>query len=373
LILEVKALHAHFDGKPPIHPVLKRELGDNKHFFPQLCCLNRRDYQAAISLIYPTGRMLMPFVILFAIYYRYNRSVVATLKQSHFSEQPSAHGIRLRGNPFKNRAGKTQIASWPVNNDPHNPAEMLKTLKQWTAFVRDRAEPTDSNHLFLAVISKCKIRSLGDPYCFTLNFARFLNDNETIIGKRFLFRALRPSVINLVHHLFDGDLLATAEAGQHSLETLMDHYLFDGARKLNEEALVPALHVREAWVRSEGKVDGRQDKRRGDLSSATPGFGCADRFASTMPGQKPGRLCTAYGMCPMCSLRKVDVSSPHAYALIRKLHEAIDRSRVKMPAASWLARWAAVKDRLDIKILRQFPAEVKQQADHNIPQLPTVE
>jgi hypothetical protein len=142
---------------------------------------------------------------------------------------------------------------------------------------------------------------------------------------------------------------------------------------MNEEALVPAMHFRDAWVQTNGKIDGREDKRRGDISAATPGFGCQDRYASKMAGQRPERLCTAYGMCPICPLRKVDTSSPEAYALIVKLREAIIRSRHKMPAATWLARWSPVQDRLETKILRQFPPETRDLADHEIPQLPTVE
>lgn len=373
MILEVTALHTRFDGKPPKQQALSRALGTDKLSFPRLRRLKAPAYNAALATIYPTGRMLMPFLILFAIYYRYNRSVVTTLKASHFSEQPSAHGIRLRGMPFKNRAGRTQYASWPVTDEAHNPAEMIKTLERWTALIRERADPDDVNHIFLERIMGSKIRSLGDLYGFALNFARFLTDHEATIGKRFVFKALRPSVINLVYHLFDGDPLATAEAGQHSVRTLMDHYLFDGARKMNEEALIPAMHLRNAWVLTNGKVDGREDKRRGDISAATPGFGCQDRYASKMSGQRPDRLCTAYGMCPACPLKKVDKSSPEAYALIVKLREAIIRSRPKMPAATWLARWSAVQDVLELKILRQFPRKVRERADLDIPQLPTVE
>lgn len=372
VMLEVMALHKRFEGRPPKQQGLSKALGEDKTSFPRLRRMKSPEYNTALATIYPVGRMLMPFAILFAIYFRYNRSVVTTMLASHFSEQPSPHGLRLRGMPFKNRAGRTQYASWPVTEDAHNPAEMIETLDRWTSLVRPFAGK-NAGHMFLERIGGGKTRSLDDQYGFSLNFVRFLEDHETKIGRRFVFKALRASVINLVHHLFDGDLLATAEAGQHAVRTMIDHYLFDGARKLNEEALVPGLHSLDAWVRTNGRVDGREDKRRGSLQSVTPGFGCKDRYGCKLPGQSPGRLCTAYGMCPVCPLKKIVRSSAEAYALIVKLREAILRSRSRMPAETWIARWSAVLDRIDTRILRLFPDEVIDRADLNIPQLPTVE
>jgi hypothetical protein len=78
-------------------------------------------------------------------------------------------------------------------------------------------------------------------------------------------------------------------------------------------------------------------------------------------------------MCPVCTLGKPDISSPEAYALVMKLREAIERSRARMSAESWIARWSAVADAIDLKTERAFPQGVKDRADLDIPQLPTVE
>lgn len=374
LLLEVKALHDRFGGKPPKQQALASALGDDKVSFPILRRLKSEPYNAALSTIYPTGRLLMPFILLFAIYYRYNRSVVTTLAESTFSEQPSVHGgTRLRGMPFKNRAGRTQYASWPVTKDPDNPAEMIETLRRWTGLVRERANDRQMNHMFLERGRKSKVRSMAETWVFDVNFVRFLVDHEAKIQRRFFFRAIRPSVINLVHHLFDGDLLATAEAGQHQVRTMVDHYLFDGARKRNEEALIPAMHLREAWRVSGGKDDAREDKRVGDMSAATPGFSCKDRYDGRMQRKRPDDLCTAYGMCPNCRLGQTDVNSPEAYALVVKLREAVIRARPRMPAETWIGRWSAVLDKLDLETIDSFTDEAKQRADLGIPDLPTVE
>lgn len=228
LILEVARLHARFDGRPPNKDDLDELFRGREHAFPRLKRLRPGQYNAALTILYPSARLLIPFILLFAVYYRYNRSVVTTLTAAHFSEQPSPHGLRLRGMPFKNRAGKTQYASWPVTDDPHNPGAMIDLLLKWTASIRRDARPAECNHLFLARIYKGRTRSLASEHSLNLNLVRFMADHEETIGSRFTLQSLRPTVINLVHHLFDGDLLATAEAGQHRVSTLVDHYLSDG-------------------------------------------------------------------------------------------------------------------------------------------------
>ncbi|SEL80609.1 hypothetical protein SAMN05216382_2688 [Sphingomonas palmae] len=373
LILEVGRIHTRFQGKPPLRKKLASALGEDLAQFPRLRALKSSQYNAALSILYPSGRLLMPFMLLFGIYYRYNRSIVTTLKESHFSEQPSAHGKRLRGLPFKNRAGKTQYASWPITDDYHNPSKMIELLLLWTSRIRSEAATGEQNHLFLERCFGARTRSLASKDGFNRALVRFLKDHEETLKVRFTFRSLRPTVINLVHHLFDGDLVATAEAGQHNPQVMIDHYLSDGARRINDEALVPAMHLRDQWWRSHGIIDGRADKRRGDVSAATPGFRCEDPYDSRVPGQRPGDPCTAYGMCAVCPLGKVDISSPDAFALVVKFREALLRSRSRMPQESWIARWAPVLDRIETYTLRLFPEQVKAGAVLDIPPLPTVE
>ena len=379
LLLEVLRLHEWFKGRPPIKTTFHEHFPDYRsrstkdHPFPRLRSLSVGSYSAALAFLYPTGRLLMPFVLLFAIYYRFNRSVVTALKASDLREQPSPHGSRLVGQKFKNRANRFQVASWPVTADLHNPAVMRETLVRWTSLIRPDAPEGSESHLFLERAAKWRTRSLADTYAFNLAFRDFLSDNEAQIGARFGFRSLRPTVIDLVHHLFDGDLLATAEAGQHQVQTLIDHYLSDAARKRNDETLIPAAHAMNGWMRSDGLVDDREDRRRGSRSAATPGFECDDRYASTVPGQRPDVYCTAYGMCGSCIHGHAQTTSPDAFALVWQLRQAMLRSRTRMPAETWLARWAPVLDRLDTYIIPSFPRVVADRADLDIPMLPTVE
>lgn len=381
VLREVAALHRRFDGRPPKQQALSAALGDDERdLFPLLRRMKTQPYNRAIATMYPTGRLLMPFLLLFAICYRYNRSVVTTLRFSDFSVQPSvAGGSRLRGMPFKNRAGKTQYASWPVEAAHDNPAEMLATLERWTSSLRPNADPSALAHIFLERASGAKTRSLAVDHGFDTAFKRFLDDKATKLKRSFHFKAIRPSVISLVHHLFDGDLLATSEAGQHGVDVMVDHYLFDAARKANEESLVGPMMHRDAWRLSDGRMDAREDRRVGDAAAATPGFQCAAtasspaRLNSPMPGQKPGAICTAYGMCPICPLGSIDATVPRNYVFVVRLREALLRSRARMSAQTWLGRWAPVLDRVELVTIRLFGPEVTQAADFDVPALPTME
>lgn len=373
LLIEVARLHAAFEGKPPNHGALLRRSKRLEPGFPALRGLTAKQYRAALATLYPTGRLLAPFLLLFAIYYRYNRSLLTTLRKSDFSEQPSPHGMRLAGQKFKNRANRMQRASWPVTADEHNPTTMLETLTSWTSLIRDEAPKGQGNHLFLHRASRNRTFSFANGPTLDRAFRDFLKDHETAIGARFTLQSLRPTVIDLVHHLFDGDLLATSEAGQHSVRTLVGSYLTDGARRAHDEALVPATHMLNGWMHTNGLVDAREDRRRGAISAATPGFECGDRYGSTMPGQRPQAFCTAYGMCGSCKHGHPQINSPEAYALVMALRDALLRSRPRMPAESWIARWASILDRLETHTRHQFPIAVRRSADMDIPPLPTVE
>lgn len=369
---EALRLHRRYRGAPPFRHELEKHHGLESP--PQaLLRLDREEYEAELATIYPPPRLMVPFLLLFAIYYRFNRSLATTLKKSDLSEQPSPHGKRLVGRKFKNRAKRMQVASWPVTDDPHNPAEMIETLLRWTSLIRPHAPKGTGSHLFLVHGRSRAVRSLKTEELLDCALRDFQEDHLEYIGVRFLFRAIRPSVIDQVHHLFDGDLLATAEAGQHTVRTLVGHYLSDGARKANEEALVPGMHMLNAFVETNGLVDGREDKRRGDRSAATPGFLCADRYGCTVPGQRPHVYCTAYGMCGSCKQGHPQIKSPEAFALVWKLREAIERSRPRMSAQSWIARWSSILDELNRDVIWRWPPEVREGADLDIPPLPTVE
>ncbi|PZU05909.1 MAG: hypothetical protein DI606_18835 [Sphingobium sp.] len=292
-----------------------------KKTFPRLWSMNGPEYQDAVSLLYPSSSLLLPFCLLFAVYYRYNPDVLGALKRSDLTRQPSVYGERLKGTPFKNRAKRKQHASWPITTDAHNPAEMIETIERWTSTIMPHATLDQQGHLFLFRDHIRNVRSFATPDTLRRALAKFLdrhsasepNENAKLGAKRFTPRSIRPSVIDLVHHLFDGDVIAASHAGQHRrVDTTIEHYLQDGARKRNDERLAPVSAAMQTWVESHGVIDPRLSNSSISFA-ATPGWECKDLQVGHIAGEEPGVPCRAYGRCVSCELGKIvsAKTSPH--------------------------------------------------------------
>ncbi|RSU46916.1 hypothetical protein [Sphingobium yanoikuyae] len=365
--------------------VVVREDGSGASFrkktFPRLWSMNGPQYQDAVGLLYPSPMLLLPFCLLFAVYYRYNPDVLGALKRSDLTRQPSVFGERLKGTPFKNRAKRKQHASWPITTDAHNPAVMIETIARWTSSIIPHATLDQQEHLFLFRDNNRNVRSFATPHTLRRALSKFLDrhgpsepdENAKLGAKRFTPRSIRPSVIDLVHHLFDGDVIAASHAGQHrSVDTTIEHYLQDGARKRNDERLAPVTGAMQTWVETSGLIDPRLSNASASFA-ATPGWECADLNRGHIAGEEQGVPCRAYGRCVSCELGKIDTTSPIAYALAVKLREAMERGRTLMPEHAWLERWQPELDALERLIALGFTTLAVASAYLDIPDLPTVE
>nr|MDQ2734861.1 hypothetical protein [Pseudomonadota bacterium] len=386
VVREVFAMAAFFgsDLPPSCHDALRivvRHAADgtvaaefSKRTFPLLWGMNGPKYQEAIALLYPNPAKMLPFCLLFAVYYRYNTGVLVTLKRSDLKRQPSVFGERLQGSPFKNRAKRKQHASWPITTDAHNPAEMIEVLERWIAGIKYHAPKAEREHLFLFRGHNREVNSFAIDFALRRHTNLFLKKYaKEMKGRQFTPRSIRPSVINLVHHLFDGDVVMAAHAGQHRhVDTTIEHYLCDGARKRNDEALAPVTGAMQRWVETGGIIDPRRPGSSSTLA-ATPGWECEDLYAGHIAGEEEGIPCRAYGRCVSCELGKPRLDSPLAYALAVKLREAMRRGRKMMPEHAWLGRWMPELDLLERLIALDFAEDVKAAANLDIPDLPTVE
>ncbi|TPG40572.1 hypothetical protein EAH79_11805 [Sphingomonas koreensis] len=383
---EVSAMAAFFgdDLSPPCHDKLRVVLrcahdGSataefSKRTFPLLWAMNGPKYQDAVTLLYPTPARMLPFCLLFAVYYRYNTGVLVALKQSDLKRQASVFGERLQGSPFKNRAKRKQHASWPITTEAHNPAEMIEVLGRWTALIKNHAPKTEREHLFLFRSHNRDVNSFAVNNALRRHTSMFLKKYaKEMKGRQFTPRSIRPSVIDLVHHLFDGDVVMAAHAGQHrQVDTTIEHYLYDGARKRNDEGLAPVTAAMQRWVDTGGVIDPRRAGSSPTLA-ATPGWECKDLYAGHIAGEVPNLPCRAYGRCVSCELGTPRLDSPLAYALAVKLREAMRRARRTMPEHAWLDRWMPELDLLERIIALDFTDEAKAAANLDIPDLPTVE
>ena len=153
-----------------------------------------------------------------------------------------------------------------------------------------------------------------------------------------------------------------------SPNTTLTSYTRDAFHRRNEEMLANGMQQLDRKYLSDGRIDAAGRHRlRADLGSATPGFACLDPYSSPFeksdaakddqPNERSkGRLCQAYGKCPMCPLAMIDPSSPESYAYLYKLREALEEARGRL-GATWIARWAQVSEKLTTLWARLFVDE----------------
>ncbi|MCB4824266.1 hypothetical protein [Roseicella aerolata] len=318
---------------------------------------------------HPTARDLVPFVLLLTVHYDYNPETILTCEQEDFPRVTVLGRERIGGRALKRRSGRRQMRSHAVTDDIDNSATLLEFVKIWTERLRRVAEPHIATRLFLFTLARgsrapqafaSRQKSNGDArWIAALN--SFCKDYNL---RRFTLKQVRHTVHDHAHELFEGDLrMVAAIGGQRSAQVINDHYMSDAARERNLERLsgAQALMLRDRSMRH--RADARRERDDGgDPGAATPGWICLDPYSSPMHGEVQGRLCQAYGRCPICPHAQLDTTSPVACARAHDLLARVDEALAAVISEAWLARWAQVRRRLVDYWLPRFPESVLSEA-----------
>jgi len=334
---------------------------------------------AVRAVLYPDGRLLVPFVLLLAIHTRYNPETLlnSNLEDCSIEERLGQRALVFRA--YKGRSHSRQLSITPVEDEaPDNPASIVAFLREWTQRARSLAPPHLANRLLLfvprqahpTVTTYSNYSANGHSSTWRIGLRQFREDHHL---KPFSLAQIRPTMLDLGTVLNSGDLRAAQALGNHrAMDTTYAHYVSDAQRQRNAERLgeVMALHTR--WRETNGCVDPRERPHDADQGAATPGWNCLDPYDS--PFSSGGKLCNGYGLCPVCPLAQLDLQSPYACAQAHNLLEAVRRARDTMAPQAWLARMAPIERRLSCFWLPKFSAAVHHRARQlDLPVLPVPE
>ncbi|MGX9787092.1 hypothetical protein [Janthinobacterium lividum] len=373
------ALEAAYPGTIPNLPVIRDK-------YPALgwAIESIHGQTAVCSYFYPSGRDLVPFVLLLTITTVFNADTVLSLDWGDISfekEQAGSPAIEIIGT--KGRASKDLVRLLDPDvavSSQLGLKRMLSCLQNITSRIRPEVSVEHMGRLFLFVQKVGTKRPKG----FGLNGQRFLLPSNDPVWKKalqkfiadnklsqFNLSQLRPTILDLVQFM-DGSLEAARLVGNHGNPvTTWTHYTSAGIRKRYRERIGQVIVLRERWLDTNGVIDPRRLTFGEDKGAATPGFSCLDPFNSQRPNQQPGRLCKDYGGCPSCPMAAAHPSDPICVAYYTALEVAIYRSQAFMSAKTWIERWVPVL--ADLKALRVWiPADVmKASMDFSV-QLPNV-
>lgn len=339
-------------------------------------------YSTIVNYLYPSPRLLVPFVLLFAIHFAYNPDTAVGSKVTDFSERVVLGERRLIGVAYKGRARRRQRRSLPVTDDPDNPAKLLAFIIDWTSRIRPYAPKHLQDRLFLYVpLAGSSANSATSFFhnngpsiasAWRHSLDAFCQDHDL---NNFTFGQVRHTILDVAHDLFTGDIRAIQAVSNHRRpQTFYSHYTSDAARQRNFERMGQVMELRDRWRETNGTIDPRRNGSEGDAGCATPGWRCADPYDSPRPGQASGRLCTSYGECPGCPLSQIDRMSPLACARAIELDRRIGEAQARVNAVLWLQKWAPIQKRLREYWLPRFPSAVLEAA-YNLtpPPMPPVE
>ncbi|MFH7041514.1 hypothetical protein ABT392_04245 [Paucibacter sp. JuS9] len=336
--------------------------------------------------VMPRARDLVPFVLLLAFPTSFNPDSLRGLRQSQIDYPDEFGGRRIRFRPPKGRAGRKQIRTFAIG-DPLGPDALVAMVEAWTARIRHVAPATMQDRLFIffspmSETTESTEAPIGDfiggsgaqmPRSWYTALRQFLAEHDL---PKFTLAQVRPTSLDLVHELTGGDLKAVQTAGnQRAPQVILDHYTSDAARVRNNERLAAAMQTRDRLVETQGKAaDPRKEPQEADRGCATPGFTCLDPFSSPMPTEVEGRLCKAYGMCPVCPLACVNLKSAYVGARLLQLRATVEAAQSELEPRRWQECWRPVSERLDDYWLRLFDDDVLTEAGAlTLSPLPSVE
>lgn len=294
-----------------------------------------------------SARDLVPFVVMTAIVTAYDPATIAKWQTDRIHKSHPLYGEeRWLLNPEKGRARSVeQPRSYPTEIDTWaNPVKLLTVLEERVALLRLFAPAHLAKTVFIRMSKQGTVLSIyekkggGLTEAFKVGLKEFRAQYKL---PRFTIKMLRPTALDLVHIISNGDIFAQKEASGHITETvdLIDStYTSPRAKARDRAKLARVMTFRERFHRSKGKIDPRSPtaEAMNQLhAGATPGFGCFNIYDSPLPGQQAGRPCSGYGLCPACPLSFVNGAKPQSVARVLQVRDAYVAAPKKLDWNHW--------------------------------------
>ena len=294
-----------------------------------------------VKPLYPDADILLPFILLTAIYTQANTGPLRALRIHQLGISEILGRERIVFNFEKPRSGIQYSRSFAIDDgDQYSPLQLLRFVAKWTQRIRPYAAGY-ADSVFIFVASSRKVRTfLTSRDSGTDSDSSWRHAMKMFCRRNNLpyvtVAELRNTGLDIIRDLNNDDIRAVqAAGGQSSQSTIERHYDGAGAKRRRYEKLAEIMPTQERWVTTDGRSDMRGAPDASDAGAATPGWICLDPFDSPIPGESRGRLCQAYGRCPDCAMAALDESSPYALARVLQLAEEMQEAQGYLDAARW--------------------------------------
>ena len=364
-------LHDRFGG---IVPLQRAFIGPRAGHCSLWHAIQRRGGTGVVSrYLHADPATLIPYMIAIAAQTFANPEALRHMRRDCMSEHLMLNG-RVVVSWTKGRATRVQRRSFLRDRTLSVP-NLIDRVLALTEVLLPHAPEADRDHLLLCgeVMATRRVTLIPD-YLVSVHVRRFVKRHELRgAGGRPLklnLAALRATGLTLAHETLGYDLLKTQALANHASPDTTRHYVERPAVRAAQEAELARLQGRfVSWVRGDPDMVARELGVSADVAvditlgrnATASGFTCANPLAGIGPGQKPGRLCTAWLGCFTCPNAVIPLE-PETLARLLQTRAALVKSRAVIADDRWRVLYAPKLEILERDVLPRFPAELMGQA-----------
>ncbi|MBF6571607.1 MAG: site-specific integrase [Candidatus Binataceae bacterium] len=366
-------LHDRFGGLVPLQRAF---VGRRAGHSSLLHAIQRRGGTGIVSrYLHADPATLIPFMIAIAAQTFANPEALRHMRRGCMSEHLMLDG-RVVVSWSKGRATRVQRRSFLRDRTLSVP-NLIDRVLALTEVLVAHAPAAERDRLFLCgeVMATRRVVLIPD-YLVSVHVRRFVKrhglcgaDGQPL---KLSLAALRATGLTLAHEALGYDLIKTQALANHASPDTTRHYVERPAVRAAQQVGLARLQGRfVSWVRGDPEVVARElgvsidaavDIALGRNATAS-GFTCANPLAGIGPGQRPGRLCTAWLGCFTCPNAVIPFEA-ETLARLLQTRAALTESRAKVDAERWRVLYAPKLEILERDVLPRFPDELITEATH---------
>jgi integrase len=366
-------LHDRFGG---LIPLQRAFVGRRAGHSSLLHAIQRRGGTGIVSrYLHADPVTLIPYMIAISAQTFANPEALRHLRRDCMSEHLMLDG-RVVVSWSKGRATRVQRRSFLRDRTLSVP-NLIDRVLTLTEVLVPHAPAAERDRLFLCgeVMATRRVVLIPD-YLVSVHVRRFVKRRRLCgaDGKslKLSLAALRATGLTLAHETLGYDLIKTQALANHASPDTTRHYVERPAVRAAQEVELARLQGRfVSWVRGDPEVVARElGVSRGEAvdialgrNATASGFTCANPLAGIGPGQRPGRLCTAWLGCFTCPNAVIPLE-PETLARLLQTRAALMESRATISTERWRVLYAPKLEILERDVLPRFPDELITEATH---------
>ena len=364
-------LHDRFGGMVPLQRAFAGRRGGHSSL---LHAIQRPGGTGMVSrYLHADPATLIPYMIAIAAQTFANPEALRHLRRDCMSEHLMLDG-RVVVSWSKGRATRVQRRSFLRDRTLSVP-NLIDRVLALTEVLVPNAPAAEREYLFLCgeVMATRRVVLIPD-YLVSVHVRRFVK-RHGLCGAdgaplKLSLAALRATGLTLAHEALGYDLLKTQTLANHASPDTTRHYVERPAVRAAQEVELARLQGRfVSWVRGDPEVVARElGLSRGEAvdialgrNATASGFTCSNPLAGVGPGQKPGRLCTAWLGCFTCPNAVIPLEA-ETLAHLLQTRAALTDSRAMISAERWRVLYAPKLEILERDVLPRFPPQLTAEA-----------